>query len=129
MKTTNYVDGYVLVVPRDKAEEYKKMAKEGNSLWMKHGALTYFECKGDDLAPKEMGDMKTRGFKELANAKENEDVWFSFITFKSKEHRDEVNAKVMEEMNKQADQYKNIPMPFEMSRMAMGGFTVEVSGE
>ncbi|HEY4502435.1 MAG TPA: DUF1428 domain-containing protein [Candidatus Paceibacterota bacterium] len=129
MKTTNYVDGFVLVVPKNKAEEYKKMANGGRDSWMKHGALSYFECKGDDLAPKEMGNMKTLGFKEMAKAKEDEDVWFSFITFKSKDHRDEVNAKVMEEMGAQADQYKDFVMPFEMNRMATGGFTVEVSDE
>jgi uncharacterized protein YbaA (DUF1428 family) len=65
----------------------------------------------------------------MVGAKENEDVWFSFITFKSKEHRDEVNAKVMAEMSETSDQYKDMVMPFEMSRMATGGFTVEVSGD
>lgn len=126
---TNYVDGFVLVVPQNKMEGYKKMAKMGRDSWMKHGALAYFECKGDDLVPKEMGEMKTLGFKELAKAKEDEDVWFSFITFKSKEHRDEVNAKVMEEMGAQANQNEDFAMPFEMNRMATGGFNVEVSGE
>ena len=126
---TNYVDGFVLVVPKDKVEEYKKMASDGRDMWMKHGALAYFECKGDDLAPKDMGDMKMRAFPEMAGAKGDEDVWFSFITFKSKEHRDEVNAKVYEEMGAQAAQNKDFVMPFEMSRMATGGFKVEVSGE
>ena len=129
MEKTNYVDGFVLVVPKDKKDEYTKMANGGRDSWMKHGALAYFECKGDDLAPKDMGDMKMRAFPEMVGAKENEDVWFSFITFKSKEHRDEVNAKVMAEMSETSDQYKDMVMPFEMSRMATGGFTVEVSGD
>ncbi|OGG61835.1 hypothetical protein A3C87_00355 [Candidatus Kaiserbacteria bacterium RIFCSPHIGHO2_02_FULL_49_34] len=129
METTKYVDGFVLVVPKDKAEAYIKMANDGKSLWMKHGALAYFECRGDDLVPKEMGGAKPLGFKELAKASDDEDVWFSFITYASKEHRDEVNAKVLEEMGAQADAYKDMIMPFEMNRMAYGGFAVEVSGE
>ena len=126
---TNYVDGFVFVVPKNKTEDYKKMAVDGRDTWMKHGALAYFECKGDDLVLKDMGDMKMRAFPELTGAKEDEDVWFSFITFKSKEHRDEVNAKVYEEMSTQGDQYKDFEMPFEMSRMSTGGFKVEVGGE
>jgi len=129
MNKTNYVDGFVLVVPKEKKEEYIKMANGGRDVWMKHGALAYFECKGDDLAPKDMGDLKTRAFPEMAGGKDDEDVWFSFITFQSKEHRDEVNAKVYEEMTKDAEKFKDMVIPFEMSRMATGGFTVEVSGE
>lgn len=129
MKTTNYVDGFVLVVPKDKSEEYKQMAEQGRDMWMKYGALAYVECKGEDLAPKEIGGFRPLGFTELAKAKEDEDVWFSFITYKSREHRDEVNTKVMQEMDAQAEQHKDFVMPFEMNRMATGGFTVEVSGE
>jgi len=129
MNKTNYVDGFVLVVPKDKKEEYITMAKMGRDTWMKYGALAYFECKGDDLVPKDMGCGMMLGFTELVKAKENEDVWFSFITFKSREHRDEVNKKAMEEMGAQADQYKNMPMPFDINRITTGGFTMEVSGE
>ena len=121
-----YVDGFVLVVPKDKTEEYKKMAEGGRDTWMKHGALEYFECRGDDLKPQEMGDQKTRAFPEMAGAKKDEVVWFSFIVFKSKKHRDEVNAKVMEEMNEQMKDSKDMQMPFDMKRMAYGGFQVEV---
>ena len=123
-----YVDGFVLVVPKNKVEEYKKMAEEGADMWMKYGALEYMECRGEDLETKEMGGMKPLAFTQLANAKPNETVWFSFIVFKSKEHRDEVNAKVMEEMNKQMEGSKDMPMPFDMKRMAYGGFQVEVEG-
>jgi len=126
---TNYVDGFVFVVPKSKTEQYKKMAVDGRDTWMKHGALSYFECKGDDLVLKDMGDMKMRSFPELTGAKEDEEVWFSFITFKSKEHRDEVNAKVYKEMSEQVDKYKDFDMPFEMNRMSTGGFIVEVGGE
>jgi uncharacterized protein YbaA (DUF1428 family) len=123
-----YVDGFVLVVPKDKIKEYQKMAEMGKDMWMKYGALEYMECVGEDLDPKEMGGMKALGFTELAKAKPDETVWFSFIVFKSKEDRDKINAKVMEEMNKQAEKYKDVPMPFDMKRMATGGFEVKVEG-
>ena len=123
-----YVDGFVLVVPKDKTEEYKKMAEMERDTWMKHGALEYYECRGDDLVPQEMGGEKARAFTEMTGAKSDETVWFSFIVFKSKEHRDEVNAKVMEEMNKKMEGNKDMPMPFDMKRMAYGGFQVEIEG-
>lgn len=123
-----YIDGFVLVVPSDKTEEYKKMAEDGRDTWMKHGALEYYESRGDDLVPQEMGGMKARAFTEMAGSNDDETVWFSFIVFESKEHRDEVNAKVMEEMSKQMEGGKDMAMPFDMKRMAYGGFQVEVEG-
>lgn len=123
-----YVDGFVLVVPKDKTEEYKKMAVLGRDSWMKHGALEYYETRGDDLAPMEAGDVKARAFTDMAGATSDDTVWFSFIVFKSKEHRDEVNAKVMEEMNMQMDGQDGMSMPFDMRKMAYGGFQVEVEG-
>jgi uncharacterized protein YbaA (DUF1428 family) len=123
-----YVDGFVLVVPKDKAEAYKKMAEMGRDSWMKNGALSYFECSGDDLAAMEMGDEKALSFPEIAGAQAGETVWFSFITFESKEHRDEVNAKVMEEMGEQMKDIDPAQMPVDMKRMAYGGFRVEVEG-
>lgn len=125
---TKYVDGFVLVVPNDKTEEYKRMAESGRDSWMKHGALAYYECRGDDLATQEMGGAKAREFPEMAGAGEDQTVWFSFIMFESREHRDEVNARVMKEMEETADEYENVPMPFDVSRMAYGGFQVEVEG-
>lgn len=126
---SKYIDGFVLVVPKDKTEEYKTMAEGGRDSWMKHGALAYYECRGDDMKAQEMGDEKGRSFPELTGASETESVWFSFIVFNSKEHRDEVNAKVMEEMGADAEKYKDFVMPFDMSKMAYGGFAVEVEGE
>lgn len=124
-----YVDGFVLVVPKNKTDEYRKMAEEGRDLWMKHGALEYYECKGDDLKPQEMGDEKARAFPEMAGAKEDEDVWFSFIVFKDRAHRDEINKKVMDEMNEKYKDPKNMPpMPFDMKRMVYGGFEAKVEG-
>ncbi|QQS60830.1 MAG: DUF1428 domain-containing protein [Candidatus Moraniibacteriota bacterium] len=123
-----YVDGFVLVVSKDKSEEYKKMAEGGRDMWMKFGALSYYECRGEDLISQEEGDEKARAFTEMTGAKSDEMVWFSFIVFKSKKHRDEVNAKVMEEMSKQMEGNKDIAMPFDMKRMAYGGFQVEIEG-
>jgi uncharacterized protein YbaA (DUF1428 family) len=123
-----YVDGYVLVVPKDKTDEYKKMAEEGRDAWMKHGALGYYECLGADLVPEDFGGEKARAFTEMARASNDDTVWFSFIIFKSKEHRDEVNAKVMAEMNDVMKDRQDMSMPFDMKRMAHGGFQVEVEG-
>jgi uncharacterized protein YbaA (DUF1428 family) len=123
-----YVDGFILVIPNDKADDYRRMAEGGRDSWMKHGALAYYECRGDDLAPLEMGGDKARTFPELAGAGAGQNVWFSFIIFKSKAHRDEVNAKVMAEMGEKAEEYQNMAMPFDMGQMAYGGFQVEVEG-
>lgn len=123
-----YVDGFVLVVPKDKKDEYKKMAEEGRDSWMRHGALQYFECAANNLSPQDDGTNKTRSFNDMAGAGEGEDVWFSFIVFESKEHRDQVNKKVMEEMEAEYDENSSFAMPFEMSKMAYGGFTTEVEG-
>lgn len=123
---SKYVDGFVLVVPKNKTEEYKKMAEGGRDSWMKHGALEYIECIGDDLIPQEMGGTKARSFTDMAGASNDETVWFSFIIFKSKEHRDEVNAKVMAEMDEQMKEFKDMQMPFDMNRMAYGGFQAVV---
>lgn len=125
---SKYVDGFVIVVPKDKAEEYKKMAESGRDTWMKCGALEYYECRGDDLTTQEMGDMKAREFPEMTGATSSDNVWFSYIVFKSKEHRDEVNAKVMEEMSKQMEGQEDMSMPFDIKKMAYGGFQVEVEG-
>jgi len=121
-----YVDGFVLVVPKGKELDYQKMAEEGRDSWMRHGALQYFECRGDDLTQQEMGDQKSRSFSEMAGAMGDENVWFSFIVFESKEHRDEVNKKVMEEMSESYKEHSDFVMPFDMQRMAYGGFEAMV---
>lgn len=127
-KMSKYVDGFVLVVPKGKAEDYRKMAEEGRDSWMKNGALQYFECKGNDLKQQEMGPAKSRAFTEMASAGSEDDVWFSFIVFESKEHRDEVNKKVMEDMEEAYKEQSDFVSPFEMSQMAYGGFEVVVEG-
>lgn len=122
----NYVDGFVIAVPKAKTAAYRKMAEEGKRMWLKAGALDYKECIGDDLNIKGQGGMKPLLFPQLAKTKKGETVWFSYIVYKSRAHRDAVNKKVMAQMDKHAEKYKNIPMPFEMNRMAYGGFKVLV---
>jgi len=123
---TKYVDGFVLVVPKKKLAEYRKMAQWGKKLWLKYGALDYKECVGDDLRPKGMGGMTALSFLDMAKAKSGETVWFSFVVYKSKRHRDEVNAKVMKDPIMNDPKWKDKPMPFDMKRMAYGGFKVVV---
>ncbi|EKE20436.1 MAG: protein of unknown function DUF1428 [uncultured bacterium] len=120
-----YVDGFVLAVPEKNLPAYKKMALEGGKVWKKYGALEYFECAGDDLSPK-MGGMKFLKFPKIVNAKPGEIAVFSFIVFKSRAHRDSVNAKVMKEFM-QDPKNKNKEMPFDIKRMAYGGFKTLVS--
>ena len=121
-----YVDGFVLVVPKKKVAAYRKMAEFGKKIWLKHGALDYKECVGDDLQTKSMGGMKPLSFTKLAQAKSSETVWFSFIVYKSKKHRDQVNAKVMKDPLMNDPQWNDKTMPFDMKRMAYGGFKVIV---
>lgn len=123
-----YVDGFVLVVPKGKEADYEEMARMGRDSWMKHGALQYFECRGDDLSQQEMGDQKSRAFPEMAGASNEENVWFSFIVFESKQHRDEVNEKVMKEMDESFPDQANFEMPNDMKKMAYGGFEAVVEG-
>jgi len=124
-----YIDGFVLVVPKGKEAEYQKMAEMGRDSWMKHGALQYFECRGDDLKQQDMGGFKSRAFAEMAGATQDENVWFSFIVFNSKEHRDEVNKKVIEEMSESYKDQGEFEMPNDMTKMAYGGFEVLVENQ
>jgi uncharacterized protein YbaA (DUF1428 family) len=115
-----YVDGFVLAVPKKNLAAYRKMAKMGARIWKKHGALDYKECVGDDL-----NLPYGTSFHKLAKTKDGETVCFSFIVYKSKAHRDRVNKKVMEDPRMQK---APSPMPFDMKRMAVGGFKVLVDG-
>ncbi len=114
-----YVDGFVLPVPKNKLAAYKKLAAKGGKMWMKHGALQYIEAVGDDLN----AEFSTLKFGPMAKAKPNETVVFSFIVYKSRKHRDLVNAKVMKDPSMQpSDKDKKKTMPFDMKRLAYGGF-------
>ena len=117
-----YVDGFVLVVPKKKVKEYKALAKKAGKLWKKCGAVVYLECMGEDLKSK----WTKLTFPKMAKLKPGETVWFSFIVYKSKAHRDKVNAKVMKDPMMTDPKYKDKPMPFDMKRMAYGGFKAVV---
>jgi uncharacterized protein YbaA (DUF1428 family) len=114
-----YVDGFVIPIPKKSLPAYRAMARFGAKIWMEHGALEYRECVGDDLTPP-MGTP----FPRLAKLKPGETVVFSWIVFKSRAHRDRVNAKVMKDPRMAGMEDK--PMPFDVKRMAYGGFTVLV---
>jgi len=113
-----YVDGYVLPVPKKYLNAYRKMAAKGGKVWRKYGALEYFECVGDDMNAKWAGIK----FPKTVRAKAGEKVIFSFIIFKSRAHRDSVNKKVMKDPYMDPSNFKDQPMPFDMKRMAYGGF-------
>jgi len=110
----SYVDGYVLAVPKKHLKTYQRMATLGKKAWLKHGAVDYKECAGDDLAEK-WGMPFTRVMK----LKPGETVIFAYVVFKSRAHRDRVNARVMKEMAALGDPKD---MPFDPKRMAYGGF-------
>lgn len=111
-----YIDGFVIPIPKKNVPAYRRMAREGARIWKKYGAVEFRECVGDDLDVK-MG----KSFKRLAKAKPGETVFFSFIVFKSRAHRDRVNAKVLKD-----PAMDMTDMPFNPRRMAYGGFKVVV---
>ena len=110
-----YVDGFVIPVPTKKVDAYRKMARKAGKLWMEHGALEYRECIADDVKPG-----KLTSFPQAVKLKPNEVVWFSWIVFKSRRHRDQVNAKVFKDPRLAA--MGPADMPFDMKRMIYGGF-------
>ncbi|HET6164650.1 MAG TPA: DUF1428 domain-containing protein [Planctomycetota bacterium] len=115
-----YVDGFVLPVPKKNVETYRKIARLAGRVWREHGALEYRECLGEDLRVK-FGV----GFPKLAKAKSGETVFFSWITYKSRKHRDQVNAKVMKDPRLQ-EMMGGSAMPFDMKRISYGGFEILV---
>ena len=114
-----YVDGFVVPVPKRKVEAYRRMAQKAGKVWRKYGALEFRECVGNDLNPK-MGI----GFPRKIKVKPGETVVFSWITYKSRAHRDRVNARVMKDPSMTNMDPKS--MPFDIKRMLYGGFSVIV---
>jgi uncharacterized protein YbaA (DUF1428 family) len=115
---SRYVDGFVLPVPKKNVKAYRSMAQKAGKIWKDHGALEFRECMGDDLKAKWAMPMP-----RLVKSKPGETVFFSYIVFKSRAHRDRVNAKVMKDP-RMANMGKT--MPFDVKRMAYGGFKVLV---
>jgi uncharacterized protein YbaA (DUF1428 family) len=111
-----YVDGFVVPVAKKKVATYKRLARKTGRIFRELGALEFRECIGDDLKVP-MG----LPFPRLAKLKANETVFFSFIVYKSRAHRDSVNRKIMKDPRMLA-MCDLKDMPFDVKRMAYGGF-------
>ena len=116
-----YVDGFVIPVPKKKLGEYRRIARLAGKVWKEHGALEYVECVAEDVKPG-----KLTSFPQAVMLKRSETVVFSWITYRSRAHRDRVLAKVMKDprLAKMMDPKK---MPFDGKRMFWGGFEVLVA--
>lgn len=116
----NYVDGFVLPIPKKNVDKYKKIAKLAAKVWLEYGALEYYECMGDDVRPG-----KVTSFPLSVKLKADEVVFFSWIVYKSRTHRDRVLKKVMAD-----PRIKDMGpemMPFDAKRMIYGGFKPIIS--
>lgn len=112
----HYVDGFVVPVPTGKLEAYREIAEKAGKIWMEHGALEFRECVADDVKPG-----KVTSFPQSVQMKDDETVVFSWIVYESREHRDRVNAKVMEDPRMKPMMTPDA-MPFDGQRMFWGGF-------
>jgi uncharacterized protein YbaA (DUF1428 family) len=110
-----YVDGFVLPVPKDRVDAYRRMARKAGRIWREHGALEFVECVADDVKPG-----KSTSFPQAVKLKPDEVVVFSWISYRSRAHRDRVNAKVMADPRLKSMAPKD--MPFDGRRMFWGGF-------
>lgn len=117
----NYVDGFVLAVPKKNIEAYRRMARKAGKVWREHGALHYVECVADDVKPG-----KLTSFPQAVKLKANEVVWFSWIVYKSRRDRDRILKKVLADprLKSMMDPKQ---MPFDARRMIYGGFKVSVA--
>lgn len=113
---SQYLDGFVLSVPKDKLAAYKKIATKAGKIWREHGALEYRECVGDDMEAKGMV-----AFPKLAKSKPGEVVIFAYAVFESRKHRDAVNKKIMADPRLDA-MGAEVSAIFDCKRMAYGGF-------
>jgi uncharacterized protein YbaA (DUF1428 family) len=118
-----YVDGFLLPVPKKNLAAYKKMALKTCKIWLENGALEYRECVAEDFTAK-MGT----SYKKMLGLKPSETAVFAFVTYKSRKHRDEVNAKVMKDKRLEAMCPNPKDMPFDVGRMGYGGFESIVYG-
>jgi len=116
---SRYVDGFVLPLPKKNLAAYRRLAQKASKMWREHGALEYRECVGEDLAP-------TFGvpFPATVKVKKGETVVFSWVLFRSRAHRDKVNAKLMKDPR--MAEMMSAGMPFDVNRMVCGGFDVLV---
>ena len=114
-----YVDGFIVPVPKKKLAAYRTLARKAGKIWREHGALDFKECVADDVKKG-----KWTSFPRSVKLKPNETVMFSYIVYKSRAHRDRVNAKVMKDKRFAGMDMKD--MPFDGKRMIYGGFKVLV---
>lgn len=114
-----YVDGFVLPIAEEQIDRYREIAQRAGAIWKEHGALEYIECVGEDLDRDELTP-----FPRMAGCGDGETVVFAWIVYRSREHRDEVNARVMADPRIQALGPED--MPFDCGRMAWGGFSAIV---
>ena len=121
MTNGTYVDGFVIAIPKKSSAKYIKIASEAKEVWLKFGALDYKECSIDDASPKHV----ELTFAKMIKAQPGETVWFSFIVYKDKKHRDQVNKQVMAYFEKKYSD-NAMEMPFSMKRFSYGGFKVRV---
>ncbi len=115
-----YVDGFVLPIPKKNVEAYRKMSRAAGRVWKELGAIEYREAVGNDLKVKGL-----TAFPKLARARAGETVVFSWIVYKSKAQRDRINAKIMKDP-RIANMMNGKKMPFDVKRMAYGGFNIIV---
>jgi len=115
-----YVDGFVVPIPKKNMAAYRSMAQKSGKVWRDHGALEVVECVADDVKPG-----KWTSFPQSVKLKRGEAVVFSYIVYKSRAHRDRVNAKVMKD-KRIAPMMDPKAMPFDGKRMFWGGFKVLV---
>lgn len=116
-----YVDGFVIPIPKRNLKAYRKMAAAAGPIWREHGALEYRECVADDLAPDMGGSKGPPSFPRMTRLKRGETVVFSWVVYRSRAHRDRVNAKVMKDPRIAASMSLK-SMPFDVKRMAYAGF-------
>ena len=116
-----YVDGFLLPVPKKNLDVYARLARKAGKVWREHGAIDYKECVGDDIDVKNVVP-----FSRTIRLKPGETVVFSWIVFKSRSHRDRVNARVMKDP-RLAKMMDPKGAPFDTKRMVYGGFTILVS--
>jgi uncharacterized protein YbaA (DUF1428 family) len=116
----HYVDGFVIPIPARKVEAYRRIARQAGRVWLEHGALDYVECVGDDMKVQ-----VCMPFPRGIRARRGETVLFSWIVYKSRAHRDRVNAKVMQDP-RISEMMKAGDAPFDVKRMLYGGFKVIV---
>jgi len=115
-----YIDGFVVPVPKKNLDAYRRVARKAGKIWRSHGALDYVECVADDVKPG-----KYTSFPQSVKLKPNEVVWFSWIVYKNRKHRDSVNKKVMKDPRMKSMMNPK-SMPFDGKRLIYGGFKVVI---